>query len=96
MQRKRARSAADIIASYFWCDIQTVTHHRYQPGHTGGVAVYSLEHTDKATGKVYRYLCAPPVGVKPPARFSLSGTPWEAIGIEDGRTIYGMPDPEDD
>lgn len=96
-ERKRGQSGASVIATHFWTDLQTVTHHRYQAGHTGGVAVYSLEHTDKATGKVYRYLCCPAVGAKPPARFSLSGTPWEVIGVEDGRAIYGMPDdPSDD
>jgi len=97
MERKRNQSAAGVIANFFWTDLQTVTHHRYQAGHTGGVPVYSLEHTDKATGKVYRYLCCPAVGGKPPKKFG-NGREWEVIGIEDGRTIFGMTDhyPDED
>ena len=88
MQRKRNQSAASVIATFFWTDLQTVTHHRYHAGATT-IPVYSLEHTDKATGQVFSYLCCPAVGGKPPAKFS-NGRKWEVIGVEDGRTIYGL------
>jgi hypothetical protein len=65
-----ARSAPEIIADLFGCDIEEVRRVAYQPRHHFS-PVYSWDDSP------WSYLCCPPAGRQPPKSIPLK---WEIVG----------------
>ena len=78
-QRKRARSAAFVIATFFCSDIADVTEGRYQYGRTS-IPVYVIGNN---------YYCCPPEGsTKLPQTDKDMPWDWKPIGEMYSRTVY--------